>query len=215
MSHPMIPHDPTNDDLRSRIPRPIPPEIPTPASIVGLVAPHPEELDQRLNGAQLIFLLAGPPPDAQNRLPVPVIPMHGHREKGWQLWRVWLKWPESSVIGEIRFEPGYGWVATPIIRPGDTRREIDRIVHGLAILQRWVPPLGRPPGKRDKRVGPFTDVESFLDHARRQRDHWRRRPMTFTQESLARELGMTEDTFKRGLRKCKPRLTWDPFLDLP
>jgi hypothetical protein len=191
------------------------PEIPTPSAVVVATAPHPEELDPRLEGYQLMFLLSGPPPgDDHAPLTEMIIPMHGHFDHGWLLWHVWLWWPGSSVVGELRRDPHYGWIAGPIIRPSSRQDDVKRIVRALAILQRRVPPMGRPRViPPQPRLGKYDDLDSFLADARRQRDLYRRRAQPFTQQRLAQDLGMSRRNFQRGLTRC--RLTWIAFCQEP
>lgn len=218
MAHPHRPDDLTHDDRRSRLPRLMPAEIPipAPASVLILIEHHPEDFDRRLKGYQIAFLFGGPlyaDPNPRPR-PRPVIPMLGQMDHGWVLSTVGILSPECSVIGELRFESAYGWVALPIIRPGDTPAAIARVARALQILQRWVPPQGRPRGKQGTGVGTqHDDLDSFLADARRQRDQHRQLGQPFTQESLAGELGLVRSTFTRGLERCG--LTWKAFVAEP
>jgi hypothetical protein len=201
--------------VESGPPRPAYPEVPAGSAVMIFAAPHPEELDRRLEGYQLLFLLAGPPPDAGHVFPTPpIIPMHGRPDHGWLLWHVWLRWPASPVIGELKHDPIYGWTTSHTSRPGDRQEDIDRIVRALAILQRRVPPLGRPKAQRSTGVASkYETLEEFLAAARRKRDLHRRLGKPFDQPSLAEELGLTRRTFQRGLERCG--LTWDAFLREP
>lgn len=96
--------------------------------------------------------------------------------------------------------------------PTERLRQCKRLSH-LFEVTKYRYKLGRPLGTRNSGVGSYTDTDSFLEAALRARDTHRQLGTQFTQESLAKELGMTEDTFKRGLRKCQ--LKWNTFLDHP
>jgi hypothetical protein len=217
MSDPMIPDNPNTSSPWPRLWLNIPPGVPTPEPLIIYEVPHPEQFDRRLKGYRLEFLISEPPPDAPNRSPVVLIPLNGHPVDGWQLWRVWLHWPAAPVIGELRFEPVYGWVSATYIPQESTRsatsRDWQRITRGLEILQRRVPPLGRRKGTRRTGVGPYTDLESFLVAARRERDRLRRRRDPVEKDILARRLGMSVRNFERGLHGCQ--LLWEAFRDGP
>jgi hypothetical protein len=218
MSDLMNPHTQNASSPWPRLWLTIPPEIATPDALIMYEVPHPELLDRRLKGYRLTFLISEPPADAPNRSPVVLIPLHGYPVDGWQLWRAWLQWHDAPVIGELRFEPVYGWCSTTYVpqesRRVATPREHERTAYGLRVLQRLVPPRGRRKGQRGKGVGTkYDDLDSFIKGARRQRDHHRQLGQPFTEESLAHELGLVRRTFQRGLTRCG--LTWDAFCDEP
>jgi hypothetical protein len=214
MAHPQTPDHPMPGDVVSLIRLTIPPDIRVPESWHLYQVLSPERLDHRLKGYGIAVLLSEPDADDPSQSSVPRIPLHGQPVDGWQLWRAWLKRPGGAVTAELRYEPVYGWGAA-IYHWQAPLPEVTRIAHALDVLQRLAPAPGRPKGTRDERFGPFPDAKSFLNAALRARDAHRQQESEFTQESLARELGMTEDSFKRNLRKCQPKLKWGSFLSLP
>jgi hypothetical protein len=212
MAHPQLPDDLMPDGIGPRRRFSIPPGVPTPDAIIAYEVTAPEQLDRRLKGYYLVCAVSEPPPNAPNRSPVPLIPLHGHPVDGWQLWSAILRWPGSPVAGELRYELVYGWCSA-IYYTHAPSREITRITHGLEVLQHRIPAPGRQKGARLPGIGPYTSLDGFLEAARHQRDRLRRNRDPVEKEILASLLNMSVRTLERALHKC--RFTWEAFRDEP
>jgi hypothetical protein len=126
-----------------------PPSLPDDFAMGIYALEPPEALDPRLKEYRLRLLLSTPTPDDPSPWVIFVIGFPGETAPRytWRLWRIWLRWREAPILGELRFDETSGWVSSTIapqvFQPAATRQEEERTHYGLRLLRQQIPRPGR------------------------------------------------------------------------
>jgi hypothetical protein len=200
-------------DLRLRSIKMPPEAIP----VVEMLGPL-DDLDHRLAG--VVWKVIGrevPPTEDIPDYPFLRLNQAGAPWRQVQIWEWHICPPDPPAFAVYRWHP-WGDEGLHFVNLSQNRTERERQCTRLGKLfdvTKYRYKLGRPMGTGNRGVGKYRDADSFLEAALRERNANRRRGIPFTQATFAEQLGITEGTFKRGLRKHQPPLNWQTFLDLP
>jgi hypothetical protein len=152
--------------------------------------------DPRLQGFRLKILLSDPlPTDAPETLCT-------RQETGqqWRLWRIWLRRPHVPLLGELRYEIGWGWVELTYHPTWTGRRatpeEFAELSRGLAYIQQAIRPPGHPTGTGKS----FPSREEFIESLRQAKTNVRHRHGQVRKRIIIREMGLSSSTFYTYLR---------------
>jgi hypothetical protein len=198
MSVPSIPQDITADDFFPPGAVPVVSDLADgtrPAQLFEL--PHIHLTDPRLQGFRVKLLLSDPlttdVPDTLCTL----------KETGqqWRLWRIWLRRPHVPLLGELRYEIGWGWVEVTYHPTWTGRRatpeECAELSRGLAYLQQVIPRQGHPVGTGRS----FASREEFVQDLRQAKRRIRQRHGQLKKRLVSHEMGISPMTFYAYLRR--------------
>jgi hypothetical protein len=114
----------------------------------------------------------------------------------WRLWRIWLRRPHVPLLGELRYEIGWGWVELTYHPTWTGRRatpeECAELSRGLAYLQQLIPRQGHPEGFG--RI--FDSRDSFARELRTARAIVGGRHRRVTKRRVAQQMGLAASTLE-------------------
>jgi hypothetical protein len=123
-----------------------------------------------------------------------------------RLWRVWLRYREAPLLGELQYVAEHGWQEV-IYHPTwlerrATPREYMKVSQGLAYLRQLIRRRGRPLGQPGEGVGSFDDLPTFLRHVEQGLTDFRSHDVEPTAPLMAELLNMSVRTMHRGLTRA-------------
>jgi hypothetical protein len=120
-----------------------------------------------------------------------------------RLWEIYVRYQQSPLLGELRYEANRGWIEIIYHPTWLTRRatpdEYEKLSRGLAIMQQVYPRPGKPRGTKSSWIGPFQDIETFIRHVD---DYIRQVHMhggILTKDTIAKHLNISVSTLERSL----------------
>ena len=150
--------------------------------------------DRRLSDYHARILVSPPTPDDPSGWPYCVIEGSDGQPLSCRLWRLWIRYQQVPMIGELRYEHEYGWMEViyhPLwFQQRATVKESEKTSRGLAILLDRIQRPGRP-----RQQGPTHETREEWQHVIQQaRDRLQRRGIS-GKPAVAKQLGVPRSTF--------------------
>jgi hypothetical protein len=154
--------------------------------------------DPRLRGYRVLLLLSELTPTDPTDWPTCTLESSGQQ---WRLWRLWLRYRESPLLGELQYAAEQGWLEV-IYHPTwlarrATPQEYAKVSAGLAHVQQVIRRPGHPLGTGKS----FESREEFQQALRKAQDIERRRHGRLRKRAVAQRMGMAPSTFYDYLRQ--------------
>jgi hypothetical protein len=141
-------------------------------------------------------------PEDPSDWPAFVLDWPGAPTREWRLWRLWVRYRDAPIIGELQHVAQYGWMDT-IYRPHwfprlATTEEYEKTARGLDLMLLRIRRPGHPPGGGTS----FESREVFERKLREAQGIVRRRVEgSLKKRAVARQMGIAPSTLYSYLKQ--------------
>jgi hypothetical protein len=176
MSFQSIPYPVADDEPWFDVEMPRPPNVPESFLPATYEIPHHIlcVLDRRLSDYRARIMLSELTPDDPSDWARFTVDWPGLPREEYRLWRLWVRYRDAPMIGELQYVAGYGWMDT-VYRPHwfprmATTKEYEKTARGLDLLLQRIQRPGREPTyqtPQDCRIALVTTMASRLQNGQR------------------------------------------------